>query len=118
MVEKDNYATTSPLNEGASANNSIPNAGYMNSPFGNVKVYDLDSEIAPIDRMQVLANAQNDFKKSLPTTIAVSEVAEDVSIQESKPAIVSKKDNLPLKLAVIAGTGVLAYYTLYKMLKK
>lgn len=111
MVEKDNYATTSPLNEGASANNSIPNAGYMNSPFGNVKVYDLDEQIAPIQRTQ-------NFTKSLPANIAISEVSEDVSVEESKPTIAPKKDNLPLKLVVIYGVGFLAYYTLYKMLKK
>lgn len=55
MVEKDNYATTSPLNEGAGATNT-----YMSdTPFGNVKIYDLDAEIQPIERMQIAPNVQN-----------------------------------------------------------
>ena len=55
MVEKDNYATTSPLNEGAGATNNY----ISDTPFGNVKIYDLDAEIQPIERMQIVPNVQN-----------------------------------------------------------
>jgi hypothetical protein len=75
MVEKDNYATTSPLNEGAGATNT-----YMSdSPLGNVRIYDLDAVVPPIERMQIVPtfpNLANQYTRTLPKNVAISESQE------------------------------------------
>jgi hypothetical protein len=73
MVEKDNYATTSPLNEGAGATNT-----YMsNTPFGNVKIYDLDAQIQPIQRIDIAPNIPN--LPPVATTVATETETENVA---------------------------------------
>ena len=107
MVEKDNYATTSPLNEGAGATNT-----YMaDSPLGNVRIYDLDAQIPPIERMQIVPNVPN-LAPSIPsTTPAISEVSETTT---TIATISPKKDYLLLKIAGVAVAGILAYQILKK----
>lgn len=111
MVEKDNYATTSPLNEGAGATNT-----YMaDSPLGNVKIYDLDAEIQPIERMQIVPNVPN-LAPAIPTNTPAIETTTDTTIAESTitPVMATKKPNY-----VLYGVGALALGLLaYKLYKK
>lgn len=80
MVEKDNYATTSPLNEGAGASNT-----YMaDTPFGNVKIYDLDEVVPPIQRVQIAPEVQN--VAPLATTVSTEESVSTIApLTPSKP---------------------------------
>lgn len=87
MIAKDNYSYTSPLNEGATVDNLQSNNPYINSPFGNVRVYDLDSQIQPIERMQIKPNVPNlanmdTYYKTLPKNVAISE-SQDLTIPTS-----------------------------------
>jgi hypothetical protein len=85
MVEKDNYATMSPLNEGAGGSNT-----YMsNTPFGNIKIYDLDAEIQPIQRMQF-----GDIMRSMPKNVGISEVSAMEIPQIERMSIVPNVPNL------------------------
>lgn len=77
MIAKDDYSYTSPLNEGVGAGiyNRMPynnsNQYISSSPFGNVKVYDLDAQIEPIQRMQF----GNNFNKAIPKNVGISEIS-------------------------------------------
>lgn len=83
MVEKDNYATTSPLNEGSTVDNLQPNNQYVsNSPFGNVKIYDLDAQIPPIERMQIAPDVPNVATAS--TEAVTTETASAIAPMASK----------------------------------
>jgi len=59
-----------------------PPSTYIGStPFGNVKIYDLDAEIQPIQRMQIEPNVPNlanmdTYYKTLPKNVAISESQE------------------------------------------
>jgi len=86
MVEKDNYATISPLNEGAGGSNT-----YMsNTAFGNIKIYDLDAEIQPIQRMQF-----GDIMRSMPKNVGISEVSAMEIPQIERIDIAPNVPNLP-----------------------
>lgn len=112
MVEKDNYATTSPLNEGSTVDNLQPNTNYIDSPFGNVKIYDLDAEIPPIERMQIVPNVSN-LAPSIPTTTpAISEVSETTT---TIAPMASKSYN---KYWLYGGAYVLVALVAYKIYKK
>jgi len=82
MVEKDNYATTSPLNEGSTVGNLMPNSNYIDSPFGNVKIYDLDAEIPPIERVQIVPNVQN-LAPAIPSNTPAIQQTSDMTIPAS-----------------------------------
>jgi hypothetical protein len=125
MVEKDNYATTSPLNEGAGATNT-----YMaDSPLGNVRIYDLDAQIQPIERMQIVPNVPNlenmdTYYKTLPKNVAISESqdltlptssnVQNASTTSTAPISTSKKPNYLL----YGGAYVLVALVAYKLYKK
>lgn len=129
MIPKDDYSYTSPLNEGSVVNNSAPSP-YINSPFGNVRVYDLDSEIQPIERVQIVPNVPNlanmdTYYKSLPTNVAISESKEltlptSSNVQDASatstiaPITASKKPNYLL----YGGAYVLVALVAYKLYKK
>lgn len=102
MVKKDNYATISPLNEGAGASNT-----YMaDTPFGNVKIYDLDAQIPPIERVQIVPEAQN-----------VAPTASNVVAEETTTTIVpitSKKPNYLVYGGGALAIGLVAYLVLKK----
>ena len=111
MVEKDNYATTSPLNEGAGATNT-----YMaDSPLGNVKIYDLDAEIQPIERMQIVPNVPN-LAPAIPSNTPAIETTTDTTIAESTiTPMASKSYN---KYWLYGGAYVLVALVAYKLYKK
>lgn len=108
MVEKDNYATTSPLNEGAGATNT-----YMaDSPLGNVRIYDLDAVVPPIERMQIAPNVPN-LAPSIPTTTpAISEVSETTT---TIAPMTSKSYN---KYWLYGGAYLVVALVAYKIYKK
>jgi hypothetical protein len=115
MIAKDDYSTTSPLNEGATVDNLQPTGGYINSPFGNVKLYDLDAEIPPIERVQIEPNVPN-LAPSIPANTPAIETTTDTTIAESTiaPITATKKPNY-----VLYGVGALALgLVAYKLLKK
>lgn len=115
MIAKDDYATTSPLNEGSVVNNSVPSAYISNSPFGNVKVYDLDAQIPPIERVQIVPNVPN-LAPAIPTNTPAIETTTDTTITESTiaPITATKKPNY-----VLYGVSALAVaFVAYKLFKK
>lgn len=94
MIEKDNYATMSPLNEGAGGTNT-----YMsNTPFGNIKIYDLDAEIQPIQRMQGV----NTIVRNNPKNIGISEVSATEIPKIERIDIAPNVPNLPPVAPVVA----------------
>lgn len=107
MVEKDNYATTSPLNEGSTVDNLQPNTNYIDSPFGNVKIYDLDAEIPPIERMQIVPDVPN-----VATTSA--EVVSADMTSTIAPMSDSKKPNYLVYGGGALAVGLVAYMLLKK----
>ena len=98
MIAKENYATMSPLNEGAGATNT-----YMsNTPFGNVKIYDLDAQIQPIQRVDIAPNIPN--LPPVATTVATETETENVATIAPM-----KKPNYLLYGAVYLVVGLVAY---------
>jgi hypothetical protein len=102
------------------------------SPFGNVKVYDLDAEIEPIQRVQIAPNVPNlanmdTYYKTLPKNVAISESQEltlptSSNVQNASstatstiaPISTAKKPNY-----LLYGVGALVlYFVAYKVLKK
>jgi len=110
-----------------------PPSTYIGStPFGNVKIYDLDAEIQPIQRMQIEPNVPNlanmdTYYKTLPKNVAISESQEltlptSSNVQNASsntsytiaPISTSKKPNY-----LLYGVGALVlYFVAYKVLKK
>lgn len=73
-----------------------------NSPLGNVKVYDLDAEIEPIQRVQIASNVPNlanQYVRPLPVKVAISESQEltlpvNSSVQNnSTPSTIAPKSS-------------------------
>lgn len=110
-----------------------PPSTYIGStPFGNVKIYDLDAEIQPIQRMQIEPNVPNlanmdTYYKTLPKNVAISE-SQELTLPKSSnvqnasttvsstiaPISTAKKPNY-----LLYGAGALAlYFVAYKVFMK
>lgn len=103
MTEKDNYATTPYTNEGATGGNTY----ISDSPFGNVRVYDLDAQIPPIERVQIAPNVEN-LPPATPEVVSETETA---TIDTIAPA---KKPNYLL----YGGIYLVVVLVAYKLFKK
>lgn len=115
MIAKDDYSTTSYLNEGSVVNDSVLSTYITDSPLGNVKVYDLDAEIAPIERVQIVPNVPN-LAPAIPSNTPAIQATTDTSVISSTIAPISP-ENKQNYLLYGGGALVLALVA-YKVLKK
>lgn len=106
-LEYDIYSGNERVYGGGSGSGILPNydspSQYVSSsPFGDVKIYDLDAEIPPIERVQIVPNVQN-LAPAIPSNTPAIQQTSDMAI----PTAISASNSATTPVSTIAPISTL-----------